>query len=128
VLGDAPRHVGELGRSVADDQRLGMREHFLDGGNHEAGDVRDLVQNVVPVGAVDCRQAHVAVVHAQLVALADEALGELDHRAFSQVVGARLEGETEDAHFALAFLHHRLHAALDLKLIGRQHRAQYWKR
>ena len=36
--------------------RLGMREHLVDGRHHEARDVRDVVQDVVAVGAVDARR------------------------------------------------------------------------
>src|SRR5205085_1596741 len=82
-ISDAPRHLGELGRTVADDDGLGMREHVVDGGHHEPRDVRNLVQDVVAVRAVQAGEAHAAVVHAQLVALADEALGELHHRALA---------------------------------------------
>ncbi len=70
------------------------------------------------------RQAHVAVVDAQLVALADQPLGELDHRALAQVIGAGLEGEAEQADALAALVDHRLHAALELARVARQDRAE----
>src|SRR6185295_5786258 len=44
-------------------------------------------------------------------------LGELDHRALAQVVGAGLEAEAEDADLPVALLHHRLNSTLDLQLV-----------
>src|SRR5688500_846021 len=51
-LGEALRDVAEFRRGVADDDGVGVREHFLDAGNHQARDVRDVVQDVVAVGPV----------------------------------------------------------------------------
>src|SRR5947208_17000506 len=47
------RHLAEFGRPVADHDRAGMVEHLLDVVHHQLRDVRDLVQDVLAVGAVD---------------------------------------------------------------------------
>ena len=87
---------------VADHQGAGVVEHLVDAGHHQVGDVRDLVEDVALVGAHQLGQVDVGVVDADLVALADQPLHDLDHGALAQVVGAGLEGEPEHPDLARA--------------------------
>lgn len=86
--------------AIAQHQHIGTRHHFVEVGDQQRGDVRDLRLDVFLVGPVDTRVFDVAVEDAQLVALADEHLGQLHQRAFAQIVGAGLERQAEQADLA----------------------------
>src|SRR5205823_12394202 len=64
----------------------------------------------------------------QLEAFAEQPLGQLDHRAVAQVIGAGFEAEAENANLAAALVDHRLYGALDLQLVARQDRGQNGQR
>ena len=96
----APMRRGTSRNSgVALPTTIGLRvlEDLVDRSHHQPRDVRDLVQDVVAVRADAAGEVHVLVVDREIVALADQPLDELDHRALAQVVGAGLEAEAEDA-------------------------------
>src|ERR1700680_2665171 len=112
AFAQAPGHVTELRRRVADDDGAGMRQDLIDARHHQPGDMRDVIEDVVPVGPVDARGAHVLVVYPQPESLSDQALHHLAHRACPQVIGSRLEAEAKDADLLVALRHDRAHAAL----------------
>ena len=58
----------------------------------------------------------------QIESLADQAFGQLDHRAFAQIVGAGLEAETKHADLCCPG-RSRAQPAFDLMLVARQDRA-----
>src|ERR687897_1233410 len=70
ALGDRP----ERRVVVADHQGAGVVEDLVDARYHQVGDVRDLVEDVAPVGAHQLGQVDVGVVDADLVSLADQPL------------------------------------------------------
>src|SRR5690242_6563589 len=80
---------------AADDADLGVREDVGDGVAEQVAQVRQPALDVFPVRAHQPGQRHVGVVDAQVVSLAQQALGEFHERALPQVVGARLERQPE---------------------------------
>ena len=69
------------------------------------------------VGAEQTRKMHFRVVDQQREALADEMLGQQNQRAFAQVVGAGLEGESYHADAALAACQHLGDRVVDVRAI-----------
>lgn len=100
-----------------------MIEHGVDAGNHEAGDMGDAVEDEVAIGSDQAGDVHVLVVNAQVIAFSDEALNDLDHGAFPQIISTRLEAESEDADTAVFLLHDEPKAFADLELVAWQNGA-----
>ena len=69
---------------------------------HHLADVRQVLGNEVLVGAQQTGQMHLRVVDLDLVALANQLLGQCDQRALPQVVGTCLEGQADEADLAFA--------------------------
>ncbi len=84
----------------------------------------DLRLDVVFVGAVDPGVLDVLVVDVQLVALADQALGQFHQRAFAQVVGAGLEAQAEQGDLALVVGFDQLEGVLHLRLVAEHQRIE----
>ena len=74
--------------------------------------------HILEIGARQLAVADVRIVDLQHVALAEEALGELDERALAQVVGVGLEGETEQPEPAGAGAGDHVVGAVELDLVG----------
>jgi len=68
----------ELGRTVSEDERFGERHHFVHSRNHQTGDVRNHVEDVVAVRAGQRSHVHVSVVESEVVALPDQPLNDID--------------------------------------------------
>src|ERR1051325_5619664 len=75
------RDAPELTIVRADDDRIGKREHLIDRLHHQARNMRDAVQNIIAIRADQLRELDVFVVELQLIALADQTLDHLHHRA-----------------------------------------------
>ena len=90
--------------------------------------MRNVVENVIAIRPVDARQADVPVIDAQIKPLADQALGQLHHRALAQIIRSCLEAEAEHADLLAASFDHGPHPALDLQLVARQDRREDGKR
>src|SRR5579872_2599938 len=84
--------------------------------------MRNSIQDEIPVRSNQSREAHVAIVDAQIVAFANQALNHLDHRALAKIVCARLEAESEDPDALGAKFHHQLDAARNLYLVAGKNR------
>src|SRR5690606_28187753 len=99
----ARRLLDQLGESlvaVAQDDDVGLGHHVVQIAVEQRGDVRDLRLDVVLVGAVYAGVLDVAVVDAQVEALADEHFRQLHLRAFTQVIGAGLEAQAQQRDLA----------------------------
>src|SRR3989441_1479490 len=110
----------ELGRLIADDDDLGLVDEVVDGVAEQRRKMWNLFLDVFLVRADQFREKHILVVDAELASLAEQLLGEDDDRALAQVVGARLEAETEQADLLLARFHDLVERLLDLQLVARQ--------
>src|SRR5919109_1273198 len=99
--GSARRDRGKLRSRIADDDDLRVLEHRIDALDEQAGDVGDSMKYVVTVRSVDLGHVDVAVVDPDVETLADESLGELDHRALAEIVGAGFEADAEDSDLAI---------------------------
>ena len=74
--------------------------------------------DVLPVGTGQARQVNRRVVDPEVVALADQTLGEVDERALAQLVGAGLEGEAEQSDAAPAVRGQELVGPAEMCLVG----------
>src|SRR6266496_2212342 len=68
---------------AADDGDFGVVEHFFDGAREQLAEVRQAALDVFAVGTHQPGQADVGVVDLQVVALAQQPLGELDQRGLA---------------------------------------------
>src|ERR1700758_1056468 len=82
------------------------------------------IQNKVAVRTDQSCEIHVPIVNAQVVALANQPLDDLDHRALSEIVSARLETESEHPHLQTAAVHHQPDPARNLHLIAGKDRVE----
>ena len=112
----------ELRRGVSDDDDIAACDDVIDRVAQMAREMRDLLLDVLLVGADQPRQRHVAVVDAQLVPLAEQRLREDHHRRFAQVVGAGLEAEPEQADSLPTDVDDSIERVLDLQLVASEHR------
>src|SRR5437763_512634 len=116
--------VRERGEDVrvlaADDQGLGVLEHLFDGTGEKLPEVREPALDVLAVGAHQPGEADVGVVDLEVVAVAEQALGQLDQRRLAQVVGARLERQPEQPDLALPGARDQLERALQVFVVGRE--------
>src|ERR1019366_4522362 len=63
---------------------------------------------------------HILVIDAQVVAFADEALDDFNHRAFAQIVRSRFKAEAQDPDSRVPLFHNELLAPSNLHFIARQ--------
>src|SRR5262249_25413888 len=103
-----PRDRPEIGILRADNHGLGVVQDFVDVVDHQFGDMGNAVEDEIAVCAHQAGYAHVLVVDAKVKALSDKALDNLDHRALTQVVGARLEAKAENPDPPVSLLHDEL--------------------
>ena len=87
--------------------------------------MRHVLLDEALVGPQQPRQVHLGVVHAQLVAFADEHLSQRDERAFAQIVGAGLEAQADEADLALASGHHLVESQVEVRLVAGQDGIQH---
>ena len=78
----------------------------------------NLPVDVLLVGANQAGEGDILVVDAKLVAFAKERFRQDDNRALAQIVGARLEAESEEADPLLAAVDDLFERMLDLKLVA----------
>src|SRR5688572_22177649 len=90
--------------TIRDHDRLGAQHHVLGLVAHQAIEVRNLALQVEPVRPHELRHVDVGIVEEYFVALAHEGTHHAHDRALAQIVGSRLEGQTEDADLLLSGL------------------------
>src|SRR6516162_438107 len=93
----ALRNFLELRVLVTDDDGLSVSEDRVDVMHHQFRNVRDTVEDEIAVGTNQAGDVHILVVDAQIVALAQKALDDLDHGTFAKIVGSRFEAEAQNA-------------------------------
>src|SRR5215470_13710571 len=72
LWGELLKERGELAVGAGEHYHLRVLEKLLRPIDHQPPDMGDVIEDVLAIGAHEARQAHVAVIHAQLVPLADE--------------------------------------------------------
>ncbi len=68
---------------ITNHNSLGVIENAIYVVHHEAGNVRNAVEDEVPIRANQACHIHAFVKNAEIVAFADEVLDHFDHRALS---------------------------------------------
>ncbi len=116
--GAAANRISELLAGVADDDHVRAVHDLLDRFAEKRGEVGDLLVDVPAVRADQAGERHVAVVDLEVVALAQQRFGEDDHRAFTQVVGARLEAEAKQPDTLAAGLDHLVDRPLHVHVVA----------
>jgi len=71
-------HFGEIGVLVSNHDGLSMIEHSINVVDHKFRNVRNVVENEIPVRANQTGYIHVLVVDAQVVSLPDQSFDDLD--------------------------------------------------
>src|SRR5215469_16237969 len=105
AIPDSFAYTPEVRISVADHDCLAVLQHWVDVADHQPGNVRDAIQNEIPVGAYQFGYLHVLVIDAQDVTLAGKALDNFNHWAFAQVIRSRLKAETQHTDACMTLLH-----------------------
>ena len=78
--------------------------------------MRDRVEKVIAVCAVNAVEADVRVVNADVAAFADEVFEHRDHGAFAQIVRIFLESQSQHADPSCGRIQNRVHRTLQLRL------------
>src|SRR5262249_1297891 len=102
---------------MADRDHLGAVERRLACRLQQALEMRDFLVDIFAVGADQARDIDIAVEDRELITLADQSFGQEHQRRFTQIVGARLEGEAEERDLAPAAPGDQVKGALDMLLI-----------
>jgi len=89
--------------SIAYHDGVGMIENRVDAGNHQARYGGMWLRMVVAVWPHGWPELDICVVDAQVITLAQQALGQLHHRALAQIVRARLKLKPRMPTFLLPF-------------------------
>src|SRR4029077_13830959 len=90
---------------IADHDCLGVIQHGIDPAHDQSGNVRNMVENEVPIGTNQASQTHVLVINPEVIALADEVFNNFDHGTLSQIVRSCLETETQHTDPFAPFFH-----------------------
>src|SRR6202050_969762 len=124
---DFAGHGPELRILIANDDCFRILHYVLHLVDHEAGNMRNSVQNKIPVGADKTRNTHILVVDAQVVTFAQKSLDYFNYRTLAQIIGAGFEAEAENADFPVPFSHNHLKSARHLQFVARQDRGDDWQ-
>src|SRR5579864_551006 len=108
---------------VSDHNRFRMLENRIDTVDHQPGYVRNAIEDEIPIGTNETGQVHILIENAQVVAFSDESFDYFDHRTFAQIVGARLETESQDTYSFVLIFQDELQSPVNLEFIARQDRS-----
>src|SRR6202020_300404 len=89
---------------IANHHGLCMIQHCVDSIHHQPRDVWNTVEDEVAVCANQAGHVHVLVEDAQVVALSDQVLDNLNHRTLAQIVRACLEAESQNTNLPLSLI------------------------
>src|SRR5437868_3209816 len=102
-----------------------MIQHRIETVNHQPRDVRDTVQDEIAIRPYKAGEAHISVIDAQIVALADEAFDDLDQWTLSKVISPGFEADPQEADAIVILVHNEIEATPNLQLVAGEDRIQY---
>jgi len=89
----ALEHAMKVGVIIANHDRLRVIKNCIDILDHEFRNMRNMIQDEVPVCSDQASYTNIFVINSKIIAFPDKSFDDFDHRALSQVVSPGLKTE-----------------------------------